>query len=169
MKRVFQLLLASGMILGATSSRAEITNGLILHYDFDDAFTTNVVDQSGSGYDGAVVSGLSQTAGVVGSGAADFDGVGWIDVGNHAGLDMGTNTMSFSFWVKSASLNGGYIVSKSMATSPYLGYGIGFGDWAGTNVPIRTALIAQGHNPSTNNPAYYRHQNQPHRNQQHPQ
>ena len=156
MKRVFQLLLASAIGFGATGVRADISNGLILHYDFEAPISSVVSDQSPSSLTGTVVNTVTSSTGVVGSGAASFNG-GHIDLGLAPVLDMRTNSMSFSYWIKSTDLYNRYVISKQDKNSPYWGYSVHFGNW-GTNSAVPwSSMVAEGHDPNVNDPAYHRH------------
>ena len=68
----------TGEVLGAT------TNGLVGYWNFDEGTGTTAADSSGSGNNGTLVNGSTWTAGKVGNGALQFDGV---DDSVNAGTD----------------------------------------------------------------------------------
>jgi hypothetical protein len=75
----------------------DLLHGLIAYYPFDG----NADDASGSGHDGVIHGATFTTNGAAG-GAYQFDGLNdYIDAGDSALLDIGTNDFSISFWLQS--------------------------------------------------------------------
>lgn len=107
------------------------TNGLVAHYNFNG----NTNDNSGNGNNGSVV-GTSNYSGTdrknnVNS-SFTFDGNTYISIPDANSLDMGTNELSISMWVKINIPNSvGYrLIDKATPNSPNSGYS--FDSYSGT-------------------------------------
>lgn len=107
------------------------TNGLVAHYNFNG----NTNDISGNGNNGSVV-GTSNYSGTdrknnVNS-SFTFDGNTYISIPDAISLDMGTNELSISMWVKINTPNSvGYrLIDKATPNSPNSGYS--FDSYSGT-------------------------------------
>jgi len=75
-------------------------DGLVLHFTFDDYDGTNVVDQSGTGNDGAVYGATFESGGAIG-GAYRFDGNDYIKVADDSTLHfLESNSFTMTTWVK---------------------------------------------------------------------
>ncbi len=94
--------------LAAVSARADITNGLVAYYDFEDltgAVGETVVDRSGHGHDGvcrqdqSTLRAPALVAGPLGLGQAlSFDGAFYVQIANHSDFDLATN-ITVAAWV----------------------------------------------------------------------
>lgn len=72
---------------------------LVANWDFSDASGTTATELV-NGFDGALSGGVTWGTGQFG-GSADFDGVdGQVDVPYNSALDLGTDDITLSFWVK---------------------------------------------------------------------
>ena len=90
-----------------------LPDGLIAHWEFDDASGVVAVDSSPNGNDGTLTNGPAWTAGVYG-GALQFDGLDdWVDCGNDASLNPTTTELTFAAWVKTATGAGAAIGKRN--------------------------------------------------------
>jgi hypothetical protein len=86
----------------AAMAVADVTNGLVLHYTFDDYDGSNVVDESGTGNRGTVHGATFTLDGAI-AGAYAFDGVDdYIDCGGDASLQI-TEAVTYAVWMKTTS------------------------------------------------------------------
>lgn len=100
MRRLVRCLVKVGFVvlLFATLSKADISDGLVAYWSFDDGTAT---DNSGHANDGTIYGAVS-VLGVVGQ-ALQFDGVDdWVEVDDSDDLD-GTSEFSIALWVKFGS------------------------------------------------------------------
>ena len=87
--------------LAPPARAAAPTSGLVGYWNLDEGAGTTAGDSSGSGNNGTLVNGPTWTAGKVGSGAVDFDGVD--DYIQTAFIAGPTSGFTFSFWVKTTN------------------------------------------------------------------
>ncbi len=103
------------------------TEGLALHYTFDQDEGSVVTDQSRSGYNGSVVGATYEAAGRFG-GAMRFDGNDHIDVGDVLDVDGSIPVLTASIWFKApvSSASEGYcLIGKNQDKyDPYTGWSL---------------------------------------------
>jgi hypothetical protein len=105
MKKLALVLL---VIVLSNSAWASLTDGLVLHCEFEG----NTQDSSSNNFDGTIRSGVSYTAGVDGgaNGAAYFaDSAAGIEFGNQSQINNLGNLFSIAFWTKIEAGNGGLV------------------------------------------------------------
>ncbi len=100
LKRVGRLCLLSGTMLVATSVfAADITTGLIIHYDFEAVSGTTVPDVSGSAFDGTLAGAAAVTTGYIGqSGLQCTAKADYLSL--PAGFTTNLTSFTYSAWVK---------------------------------------------------------------------
>lgn len=100
LKRVGRLCFLSGALFVATSSfAADITTGLIIHYDFEAVSGTTVPDMSGSALDGTLVGAAAVTTGYIGqSGLQCAAKADYLSL--PAGFTTNLTSFTYSAWVK---------------------------------------------------------------------
>ena len=108
--------LMTNQFVATTSSTNDITNDLVMHWDYESGSGTNVLDASGNGHNGIPSGGYMWTNGVVGTYAMYFDGTGNVDGGDVVGAD-GVATLTFCAWLKLATNTTQIILSKDHSGS----------------------------------------------------
>jgi hypothetical protein len=99
-KELFCLLLVIGIIL-TSGANADISEGLIGWWMFDEGTGTTVADSSGAGHDGFFVDSTPEwVPGMYGT-ALEFDGTDKVEIPDHADFHF-TNTMSVALWMQPA-------------------------------------------------------------------
>lgn len=94
---VFFLFLILGALFSSTASAQ--TSGLVAAYNFDEGSGTTLMDRSGNGNNGTLVSSPAWTAGKNG-GALAFDGVDdYVSVPETSSLDI-SGSMTLAAWIK---------------------------------------------------------------------
>ena len=89
---------------------ANVSAGLVAHWQFDEGSGTTAVDSSGNGHDGTLLGDPQWVAGMIGSGALSFDGSdGLVDVGHDESLNM-TDELAITLWVKVSDLSNYYFL-----------------------------------------------------------
>ncbi len=97
--------------LGFFVARADLDDGLIAHWSFDEGTGNVLHDASGGGHDGTI-HGATWSTGISGS-ALTFDGLDdYVDCGNDASLNIGTSDFSVAFWVLVSDSSWNSIVYK---------------------------------------------------------
>ncbi len=83
-----------------TSPRGEIDPDLVGHWQFDETSSAVAIDASENDNDGTLINGPKWVSGRSKS-ALSLDGVDdFVNAGNNASLDFGTNDFAVAFWVK---------------------------------------------------------------------
>ncbi|MDO8495723.1 MAG: LamG-like jellyroll fold domain-containing protein [bacterium] len=93
---VIFLLISIGF-LNVQKTNADITTGLVGHWEFDEGSGTVATDSSGSGNTGTLTNGPTWVAGKVGSGAVRLDGTNDYVLLNNTVI--GTQNLTFCAWV----------------------------------------------------------------------
>ena len=97
-KELFYSLLVLGMILNS-GANADISDGLIGWWMFDEGTGTTVADSSGAVHDGFVVDSTPEwVPGMYGT-ALKFDGTDKVEIPDHADFHL-TNAMSVALWMQ---------------------------------------------------------------------
>ena len=97
-KELFCSLLVLGIVL-AGGANADISDGLIGWWMFDEGTGTTVADSSGAGHDGFFVDSTPEwVSGMYGS-ALEFDGTDKVEIPDHADFHL-TNAMSVALWMQ---------------------------------------------------------------------
>jgi hypothetical protein len=97
-KELFFSLLVLGICL-TSSVYAEINDGLIGWWTFDEGTGTTVADSSGAGHDGSFVDSTPEwVPGMYGT-ALEFDGTDKVEIPDHADFHF-TNAMSVALWMQ---------------------------------------------------------------------
>jgi hypothetical protein len=97
-KELFYSLLVLGMIL-TSGAKADISDGLIGWWMFDEGAGTTVTDSSGTGHDGFFVDSTPEwVPGMYGT-ALKFDGTDKVEIPDHADFHF-TNAMSVALWMQ---------------------------------------------------------------------
>ncbi len=102
--------LSLGLVVGVAN--ADIKEGLLVHWTFDDVSGAVAVDKSGNGRDGALVNDPQWVAGKV-KGALDFAGNGDHVVAENAASYMdGLNALTIALWINSdvTGTDSGFII-----------------------------------------------------------
>ena len=107
MKRIF-FVLSLALLLGTASVLADITNGLVAYYNFENLAGTvgeTIVDQSGHGHDGicrqdqSTLKAPTLVSGPNGlSDALNFDGAFYVQIPNHPDFDISDN-VTLAAWI----------------------------------------------------------------------
>jgi len=133
----------------STSAQSIPTDGLTLHYSFDDINNTTVNDSSGNGRTASIFGGAEIVPGRMGNGL-DFDGTNYIISGD--GFNYPTSggstynyVRSISLWFKTSSTNGIIFGQVADSTEP----GVYPGGWipaisVGTDGKLREILFWDG-------------------------
>ncbi len=81
------------------SMAANVSAGLIAHWEFDEGSGTIARDSSGKGHDGTLLGDPQWVTGMIGSGALSFDGTdGLVEAGDDASLSL-TDALTITAWV----------------------------------------------------------------------
>jgi hypothetical protein len=97
-KEMFYSFLVLGMIL-TSGAKADISDGLIGWWMFDEGAGTTVTDSSGTGHDGFFVDSTPEwVPGMYGT-ALKFDGTDKVEIPDHADFHF-TNAMSVALWMQ---------------------------------------------------------------------
>ncbi|KYK25977.1 hypothetical protein AYK26_01715 [Euryarchaeota archaeon SM23-78] len=115
----FLICLVLCIILLAISVNAQLS-----YWSFDNSADPGNDDNNGN--DGILYNGAVWTPNGLNNGAMDFDGLDdYVDCGNNANLNMGTNDFSVSFWFKKKVPNDIYqsFLYKALANQRAPGYG----------------------------------------------
>jgi len=107
------------------SIRADLSDGLQLHYTFDSISGSNVYDESANAYTGVVFGSVITTNGIDGNAFA-FNRNTYIDVGNVLGLTGVLTQMTVSLWfnIPTSAVPGTMLISKWMVAAPATGWTI---------------------------------------------
>ena len=112
-----------------STSAAAVLPGLVLYYSFDSDEGDRVKDTSGNGHEGMVVGARYTSNGYVG-GACEFDGVGYITVGDIFAPGNLRSNLTVSVWIRTSRYHspdgssGMNPIAKQMDTSPHTGWSL---------------------------------------------
>ena len=111
------IILAAAILLLATTASASLTDGLLVHYAFDEGFGAAAADSSGNANNGTFTDSPAWASGMVGSGALEFDGVD--DAINLSAFapTLDTDTLTISFWIRPSAGFSGTIYRLSNSSS----------------------------------------------------
>lgn len=127
---------ASVLLQTQTIVKADLTNGLIGYWSFNDGTAT---DQSGNGNHGTVY-GATEVSGKSGN-AFQFDGDDdYIDIGDNPDFDI-TGNLTISLWFKTNTSQLGTFVSKLDPQNLDNGYNLVMGDIVNTYPPTSAGTI----------------------------
>ena len=101
-----------------------LLNGLISVWEFDETTGTTAYDSHINGYDGSIVSGTINQAGIINK-SIFFNNAGYINFGNLSAFDFGLgDSFSISAWFNSPNevTDGDYIFSKELNSGNFTGY-----------------------------------------------
>ena len=102
---IFSFSLVLINFFGNKEARAEITTGLVGHWNFDEGAGTTASDSSGNGNTGTLTNGPVWTTGKI-NGALNFDGVDDnVSIPWNSSLDLPNNGGVISVWFKLDSAN----------------------------------------------------------------
>ncbi|MEA1919634.1 MAG: LamG domain-containing protein [Campylobacterota bacterium] len=136
------------MIIGATGAIADITSGLVAHYEFEG----NALDSSGNGNNGAENGGVSYLAGKVGQ-AATFDGIDdYFQVSDNTQLRLSNTDFTISAWIYETARNeswGDAILAKR-GSGFSNGWGLSVGGERGSTVADVIYKVSAGGDPDIN-------------------
>jgi hypothetical protein len=100
-------LISFALMLGMA---ANVSAGLIAHWEFDEGSGTIARDSSGKGHDGTLQGDPQWVTGMIGSGALSFDSTdGLVEVGDDASLSL-TDALTITAWVSVHDLNTYYFI-----------------------------------------------------------
>jgi len=112
-----------GSVINKTASPGNLSDGLVGHWTFDGPdMVSNIADISGNSNHGAL-QGQTSTTTVIGKigQALDFDGVDdGILVPDSNSLDIGTNDMSISGWIKTTDKTFNTLLEKQLNSTRYV-------------------------------------------------
>ena len=98
------VILAGALFAAATQAQADLNEGLVGYWKFDEGGGITAIDSSGNGNNGTLVNGPVWTAGKIG-GALSLDGSDdYINVGSAANLDN-LGPLTYSAWINLRSLD----------------------------------------------------------------
>jgi hypothetical protein len=116
------------VLIGAGSAWADLADGLVAHWQFEEGSGTTVSDSSGNSHNGTFVGNPQWVTGEIGNYALDFDGDDYIDLDD---VLNGQSATTLTAWFYARSLSGSKMIQLIGEGGDQYGYSLGVNNGTG--------------------------------------